>query len=505
MNTQHPHPDIDTACQNAATAFAALAQLAPDARASILDAIAAALDARRDEILTTCSEETALTIDELTPEFARTTGTLRMFATLVSDGSWVRAAIDTPSTSPIGPNHDLRSLLTPLGPVAVFGSSNFPLAYGVCGGDTASALAAGCPVIVKEHPSHPRTGRLLHETAHQAIEMRQLPDDPLGYVRNENPKDHSVAQDLVQHEHIAAVGFTGSIPGGLAIERLARGRERPIPVFAEMGSVNPVIITARAIASGGDRIVSEVSASILARFGQQCTCPGIVLVDGYVGHNSPEGEALIERLAKRIDAEPPRDMLAPWVRDAYLSQLKLAMSLPGARLVAGSLDPSGLRGARSSLVVVGEEAWRLGLLGNEIFGPGVIVVTGVFLDYVEELGDFNPPPPSLTISVWCDPDVVEDRRILKMLWPSALSRFGRIIVNGVPTGVRVATSTVHGGPFPATNRPDTTAVGPRAIERWCRPICFQNCPDALLPPELQNANPRNLWRTVNGELSRAGL
>ena len=547
---QHPmppplsNPIISTACQNAAAAFTALSTLAPTARANILDAIAAALDTHRENILHTCAEETALTIEELTPEFARMTGTLRMFATLIRDGSWVRAAIDTPispsgphpapnrnpnlSSPPlIGPNHDLRSLLIPLGPVAVFGSSNFPLAYGVCGGDTASALAAGCPVIIKEHPAHPITGRLLSSIALTAIkdaiqnprghagatEAAPQPPTPtlLQYIHNESPTDFSIAQQLIQHPAITAVGFTGSTTGGLALHNIARSRHYPIPVFAEMGSLNSVFVCPGAFARRSESIADELAASVLARVGQQCTKPGIVYLPG-----ANEHIAFYRMMCERLLAPTPRRMLARSVADNYYRRLDIVAASDGIKSSTPLPSPTQ-RDAMLGVPVVfsssdiAMENWRETL--EETFGPAIIIAKSDGSAQFQLDG-------RLTTSIYADPDDIDGSFVHHdhsgqagyaewgefAEWTArVLSRPGRITFNGPPTGVRVATSTVHGGPFPATNRPDTTAVGPRAIERWCRPICFQNCPDALLPAPLQNANPLNICRTVNGELTRAAL
>ncbi len=538
---QHPmppplsNPIISTACQNAAAAFATFSTLAPTARANILDAIAAALDTQRDTILHTCSEETALTIDELTPEFARMTGTLRMFATLIRDGSWVRAAIDTAvplsgpnpapnrnpnlSSSPIGPNHDLRSLLIPLGPVAVFGSSNFPLAYGVCGGDTASALAAGCPVIVKEHPAHPITGRLLAHIAQQAI--MHAPNEPdaqarilittneprasasgttnitalahlLQYIHNEAPTDFSIAQQLVQHDDIKAVGFTGSIPGGLAIEKLARERDVPIPVFAEMGSMNIAVILPGAMQRDPYGLAMSLADSVLMRCGQQCTKPGAILHS-----NGPGANAFVSHLKDRFQTSPSRRMLAEWIARSYHKKVMDAMTR-GVYTLAMYDRAQPLPSAGSPILTETSAAswFDRPELREEIFGPTTMLVV------LKNFSDLSrlPEQGSLAFSIWFDPENSHDVQLATTLLHQCPTA-GRITFNGPPTGVRVATSTVHGGPFPATNRPDTTAVGPRAIERWCRPLCFQNCPDALLPSELQNANPRAIWRTINGALT----
>lgn len=474
----------------------------PSERSAKLRSAADALEAQRDAILAVAARETALTRDELSPEFQRTVGTLRMFARLVEDGSWVRAVIDTRSPDAIGPGHDVRSMLTCLdGPVAVFGASNFPLAYGVCGGDTASALAAGCPVVVKEHPAHPETGRLLARIVESAIGPGFV-----GYIENTDPADTSAAEFLVgpRTRLVRAVGFTGSLRGGAAIGKLASEPPRPIPVFAEMGSVNPVVVTRKAAERRGQQIADEIADSLLVRFGQQCTCPGMVLVPP-----SDEGDALVERLVSRVNAAAGRDMLAPWIRDSYLRRLEEVAACRGVREIARGATAPGPRGAHAALFCVdsvfqdGEPTFYVfdqAAARDEIFGPAAIVVR----HFPEEMSDLNIGG-SLTASIYLEPDddPFDDTSEFaggRSSWAARMA--GRVVFNGPPTGVRVAAGMVHGGPWPATNRPDTTAVGPLAIERWCRPVCFQNCPDELLPPELRDANPLGILRMVDGVMTR---
>jgi NADP-dependent aldehyde dehydrogenase len=466
--------EIEKACTAAKTSFGWLTE-SRERRAAMLEAIASALEGRRGDILNTTSEETALTIDELTPEFARMVGTLRMFAGVVREGSWVRAAIDLPQANKndaIGPNHDVRKMLMPLGPVAVFGASNFPLAYGVCGGDTASALAAGCPVVVKEHPAHPKTGRLIHEVATRAMTGAA---SALAYILNEDLKDLSIAQQIVQHPSIQAVGFTGSKRAGMALDGLARQREYPIPVYAEMGSCNPVYVTALAAQRHGEAIANQIADSILTRHGQQCTKAGLVFVEnlGLVGDD------LRDRLSTRFSTAMGREMLAPWVRDSYNARLTECEAVSGVSRLARGSEREGSRGA--SPVLLGAElgTWQSShSLQEEIFGPATILIDTP----VGRLDVYQGMPGHLVCSWYMEPeDYTRGGRYVELVRQVA----GRIVFNGVPTGVRVASGMVHGGPFPATNRPDTTAVGPLAIERWCRPVSFQNCPPHLLPQELQ--------------------
>ncbi|MGD9690362.1 MAG: aldehyde dehydrogenase family protein [Phycisphaerales bacterium] len=448
--------------------------------AQALDALAGALEARRADILRISADETALLEAELAPEFARMTGTLRMFAGVVRAGTWRRAAHDPPASPPalaVGPNFDLRSELVPLGPVAVFGASNFPLAYGVCGGDTASALAAGCPVVIKEHPAHPRTGRLIARIAGAAVETAGLPGGVFGYVLHENPSDFSVAERLVRHPAIRAVGFTGSERGGMALDRLARertdahGRPDPIPVFAEMGSANPVFITPGAMATSADAIADMLASSILLRHGQQCTCPGLVFVV-----DDAASDVFMARLRERFAAAPGREMLTPWIAHHYHEGIS---AIEDAERVHLEHVPTGMNPPRVSSAMLWsttlEEYSAHHRLHGEVFGPSVVVV---------RLADWGaqadaPLRGSLTLSVFADADDPADLGRARDLAARHAHGAGRIILNGVPTGVRACEAMVHGGPFPATNRPDTTAVGPRAMERWCRPVCWQNWPEAL--------------------------
>lgn len=454
------------------------------ARPRMLEAIAGELEAARSEIIALASTESALTAEELAPEFARMVGTLRMFAEVTRTSAW-RRPVENPKVREgeapsIGPNHALRSILMPLGPVAVFGASNFPLAYGVCGGDTASALAAGCPVVVKEHPAHPRTGRLIVKIARHAIVAAGGEEGLLGYVVNMDPRDFEPARKLVSDPVIQAVGFTGSRRGGLALEDIARARPDRIPVFAEMGSANPVVVTPRAMQERGAQIGTMLAESILMRHGQQCTCPGILVVPDAGG----EGKLLVDAMAARFDAAAgsPRDMLAPWVRDAYVERVQACLGLGEVKLRAGRAEKIGMRGAYAALLETTSPrfAWHAEL-HEEIFGPGAVVVdVEASQDAFAEVVGALSLPASLTMSVFYLEDEPADVMLARDLAWRALRLSGRVIFNGVPTGVRVAEAMVHGGPFASSNRPDTTAVGPRAMERWCRPVCWQGAvPEGL--------------------------
>jgi NADP-dependent aldehyde dehydrogenase len=336
---------------------------------------------------------------------------------------------------------------------------------------------------VKEHPAHPRTGRLILARAHEGIRRSGVDEAILGYVANTDPADFKPAQELVKHETIKAVGFTGSRRGGLALEDLARSRPDRIPVFAEMGSANPVIVTPTALQVRGESIAQQIADSVLARFGQQCTCPGIIVVPDASG----AGKTFTEALAARLDAAPEREMLAPWIRDAYVKRMVETAAVPDVRVVAGRADAMSFsaRGARAGALLTTADrfAWHAELR-EEIFGPGILIV-----NTPPDLIGTLPLPSTLTLSLFFDDRSDEDLALTQQLLETYSPLAGRIIFNGVPTGVRVAEAMVHGGPFPATNRPETTAVGPRAIERWCRPVCWQNAPPELLPVDLQDDRP----------------
>lgn len=470
-----------------------------------LSAIIAGLSARgvRDEVLAVASQESALHIDELAPEFDRMVSTLAMFADLARGGSWCRPAISRAADLPvIGPPHDVRSTLAPLGPVVVFGASNFPLAYGTLGGDTASALCAGCPVIIKEHPAQPRTGRLLARLARAAFIDAGLPADMLQYVPNEDERDLGVARALVRHPRVAAIGFTGSRAGGLALDALARERpDGPIPVFAEMGSRNVVVVCPNAARSRGDAIGQELARSLLLRWGQQCTCMGVLLVLG--------GEEDFERIAAPIraaitDAEPRR-MLSRRVHETYLARMEELRQL-GER-TGGHLDftitPSATA-TTTPAAIIRTDPNTLATGGpavfDEVFGPLTLAAhipadmpgrdaERVITDLRRVLrGEPETHAPGLLVaSLYADTDDLAAGGVGVPAARELAGIAGRVAFNSPPTGVRVAPGMVHAGPFPATNAPASTAVGPRAVERWCRAICLQNTPENLLPSVLRGS------------------
>ncbi len=493
-----------------------VAGLSPEDAHAALSAIVAGLSARgvRDEVLATASAESALTIDELAPEFDRMLATLAMFADLARGGEWCRPAISAAppeaSTSPrpvIGPPHDVRAMLVPLGPVVVFGASNFPLAYGTLGGDTASALCVGCPVIIKEHPAQPRTGRLLARLARAAFIDAGLPADLLQYVANEDERDLSVARALVQHPRIAAVGFTGSRTGGLALDALARERPAgPIPVFAEMGSRNIVVVCPHAASARGEAIGRELATSLLLRHGQQCTCMGVLLVLG----DDDAYERVVGPIRAAVASAHARRMLSRRVHDAYIARLNALVRLgPEVRATVAPHDAGDIAsGTKSPAAIIETDTDVLSTFGDvvfdEVFGPAALSahipasipgrsVATVLADLSGVLRGLNADRPAgvLVASVYADDHDFADANSAESLGVGVareLARVaGRVAFNSPTTGVRVAEGMVHAGPFPATNAPGFSAVGPRAVERWCRAICLQNTPENLLPAVLRGS------------------
>lgn len=467
----------------AAATFERYSELGGEDRARLLEAIASSLERSGGAVIARASAETGLGAERLAMEFARTTGTLRMFARLVRTEAWRRPAVDRPAPGAAPgtiPGHDVRSALLPLGPVAVFGASNFPLAYGVAGGDTASALAAGCPVIVKGHPAHPGTGEIMARAVVHGVSEAGADPGVFAFLHSGGESEMEVGGALVMHPEVRAVGFTGSFGGGMALVRLAATRREPIPVFAEMGSANPVLILPDAKRTRCEAIGEMLAASVLNSSGQQCTCPGLIFC---------VGQTRVERvLRERLEAQAANVMLSRRVRAGYHARVRACLGIGGV-----GCTPTLAAWARSEVVEHGPVTAPAGVLDvsfeafaehetlrEEVFGPSVLVIR---CDQEAELeAACAHVLGSLTVTIHAeDPSAELTRRVVR----AARAKAGRVIWNGVPTGVRVVEGMVHGGPYPATNRPDTTAVGVRAIERWMRPVCFQNAPSAMLPIALR--------------------
>lgn len=514
--------DVEEACRVAWRAFHAMQHRPADDRAAFLDLAGAKIEGLGDDLVAWACAETGLTPTRIRAERDRTTFTLRLFAQAVREGSWVRAAIDLgePSRKPM-PRPDLRRMLRPLGPVAVFGAGNFPLAYSAAGGDAASALASGCPVIVKGHPGHPGTGELVARAVCEAAAEIGLDPGIYGYLQAGGAREMEIGAALVRNPCVRAVGFTGSLEGGMAIAKIASERPDPIPVFAEMGSTNPVFLLRHALQSQGDAIAEKLASSITGSNGQMCTCPGLILAI-----QDEHTDAFVRRLATLMDHTPPQPMLNRRTLDTLLRRLGEVARVKGVELRAGQASIGAGRAAGTGgMAIVGAGAGGVGAgsgmaggaiasgaalyrttlatfraertLHKECFGPVAIVV--VCQNEQEMLEGASLIQGALTGSIFAG---AMDASLAARVQVVLEQRVGRLIYNGVPTGVEVCHAMTHGGPFPATNQAHTTAVGPLAIERWCRPVTYQNVPEQHLPRELRNENPMRIERTVNGVATR---
>jgi len=473
----------------AATAAFATYKTSPgDVRAGFLRAIATAIENLGDELLQTASAESHLPLARLTGERGRTVGQLRQFADLVADGYWAEATIDTalPDRQPL-PRPDLRRLLLPIGPVVVFGASNFPLAFSTAGGDTASALAAGCPVVVKGHPAHPGTGELVARAVTRAVARVGLPAGVFSFVLGEG---NEFGGALVSDPRIKAVGFTGSRAGGLALVDLARKRREPIPVYAEMSSVNPVVVLPGALAAGDPAALAQAFvASLTLGSGQFCTNPGLAFVPA-----GEAGDAFVAAAGRAVGEAAGQRMLTEGIAAAYERGVAGLAAADGVEQVATGTPGEGA-GAPAPALSVASWGSAGELAEQEVFGSSGVIVR--WDDTDELLGMLGGLEGQRTATVHYDGADVDDAR---RLLPVLEDRAGRILFNGWPTGVEVGHAMVHGGPFPATSDSRTTSVGSLAIERWQRPVCYQDVPAELLPDALADANPWALTRRVDGVL-----
>jgi NADP-dependent aldehyde dehydrogenase len=485
--------EIDQACRRAADAFEVLRATPATARAALLRGIAAGLEAGAPEIIDRAHRESALPLARLQGEMGRTCGQLRLFASVTEEGSWVDARIDTadPGRQPL-PKPDVRSMRRPLGPVVVFGASNFPLAFSVAGGDTAAALAAGNPVIAKAHPAHPGTCERVGRVLADAVRAAGLPEGTFTLLFDEG---HAVGQALVRHPLVAAVAFTGSRAGGEALMRLAAGRPHPIPVYAEMGSVNPVLILPGALHARGPAIAAGLHASFTLGVGQFCTNPGVVLVE-----EGEAGDAFLANLTGRTAETAAGALLTLGICHAYGTGQERLAALGAERLAQG-LEGSTATACRAAVwQVTAAQALAEPRLLEEVFGPSTLAVRYRGGEELERL--LRELEGNLTASVYAEPD--ELRGIASLL--SLLeTKAGRLLINQFPTGVEVCHAMVHGGPFPATSDGRSTSVGTRALERFTRFVAWQGFPQEALPPELQDTNPLRLWRLVDGAWSRVSL
>lgn len=476
--------EVNRAVELAGEAFPAYSALSGKARGAFLRAIGEEIEKIADDIAVRGPQETGLPEARLRGETARTTGQLRLFATLIEEGSWVDARIEPaqPDRQPL-PKPDLRSMHRPLGPVAVFCASNFPLAFSVAGGDTAAALAAGCPVVVIAHQSHPGVAELVGAAIMRAAISANMPEGVFSLLYGGG---RTVGISVVQHPVIQAVGFTGSRGGGAALMAAAANREQPIPVYAEMSSVNPVVILPGALERGEVALAEAFFNSLTLGVGQFCTNPGLVFL--------PEGKGFgfIEKLRELVAASTPGTMLNATICQAYADTVEAISSVEGVQTIARATAGPG-QGAPAIFSVSLRRFLEDDLLRGEMFGPGTLLVRGS----VEEIEAAIPElEGQLTATIHA---TAEELAAHASLVAALESRAGRLIFNGFPTGVEVCHSMVHGGPFPATSDGRSTSVGTMSIHRFTRAVAWQGFPDSCLPAELQEANPLGIRRFVDGQ------
>ena len=475
------------AVAKAAAAFPIYRKSSSADRATFLRTIAEQIEARGDELAERGPLETGLPKGRIRMETGRTCGQLRLFASVAEDGSWVDARIDhaDPDRQPI-PKPDVRSMLQGLGPVAVFCASNFPLAFSVAGGDTASALAAGCPVIVKAHHSHPGTAEIVGQAVQAAAQKCGLPDGVFSLLYGGG---RTVGAALVRHPSIRAVGFTGSLAGGRALMDLAAARPEPIPVYAEMGSLNPVFILPGAMAERGQAIAEGLSGSVTLGVGQFCTSPGLV-----VAANDDDTAQFVTTLAEKQQEAAPGVMLNSSIHDAYESSVTQLQEHKAVKALATPAKQKGCLADPALFEVAATDFIGDTTLSSEVFGPSTTVVKhgseAELLDLAKSLEGH------LTGTVHgTEADLVANRDLIDVLE----TKVGRLIFNGYPTGVEVCQAMVHGGPYPATADGRSTSVGTQAIYRFARPIDYQGFPQSQLPPELQDANPLGIAQMIDGK------
>jgi NADP-dependent aldehyde dehydrogenase len=480
---------VDTIARWAEGAAHELQSRGREFRAQLLDAMAAAVLESRDELVATADAETGLGIARLTGESGRSAFQFELFAEAVREGSFVEAAIDHAGDTPLGPGPDVRRMLVSIGPVAVFGSSNFPFAFSVLGGDVASAIAAGSPVVVKAHGSHPLTSKLSYEVLQRAADAVGAPRGTFGIVYGQE-----AGVELVKHPAIKAAGFTGSLGAASALQKAIDTRPDPIPFFGELSSINPLVVSPGAAAARGDEIASGLFTSYTGSAGQLCTKPGIAFVPA-----DATGQSIVDALADLTRVAPAQVLLNGRIRGSF-DDIEGRLTAAGASEIARGVDapadaPEGFSVAPTLLETQASTLDES--IAEECFGPLIVVARYSSLDEVREA--FGRIPQSLTATLHVE-DAESD--VVASLTPTLSANAGRVVFNGYPTGVRVTWAQQHGGPWPSTNS-QHTSVGVTAVRRFLRPIAWQNAPEAALPEELRDGY-TGIPRRVDGVLHLAG-
>lgn len=493
ISSETETPDLDGIMERARDAFSVYSQVGGSRRAALLESIAGELETDRPRLVAAARAESHLPEARLQGELSRTISQLRMFAALIGEGSWVEATIDTPDMAPAPGRPDLRKMLMPAGPVVIFGASNFPFAFSTAGGDTASALAAGASVVIKGHPAHPETSLLVFAAMERAVRNTCMPS---GTVQHVAAPGNAIGKKLVQHRLTAGVGFTGSFSGGRALMDYAAEREIPVPVFAEMSSVNPVVFYPGALAINSEAMAKQFAGSVTLGAGQFCTNPGLLL-----GINGREWKHFIGSLATEMTAVLPQPMLHAGIYKAYEQEWQSMLAQPGVKVLARSQKiPAGDEAGPLLATVNGKDFINSSVLKHEVFGPFTLAVD---CENAAELQKaLQQLSGQLTTTIMATP---EDIKNYPDLVKSQYKMAGRILVNNAPTGVEVCASMVHGGPYPATSDARFTSVGTAAIKRWVRPVCMQNFFPEMLPEELQDSNPLRILRLLNNNYTRESV
>jgi NADP-dependent aldehyde dehydrogenase len=483
---------LDEACRLAWEAFDSYRETAPDVRATFLETIAQNILELGDALVERVMAESGLPRPRVEGERGRTMGQLRLFAQVVRDGRYLNARIDPamPERKPL-PRSDIRMRMIPLGPVAVFGASNFPLAFSVAGGDTASALAAGCPVVAKAHPAHPGTSEMVGRAIRDAVEASGLPEGVFSLIFDSG---YEIGQALVADPRIKAVGFTGSRRGGVALMKIAAERPEPIPVYAEMSSINPVILFRGALEERGPQIAQAFVSSLMMGAGQFCTSPGLIIAE--------EGEGLdrfTSAAAEALQEAAAGTMLTPGIHQAYCSGVEALAAHPRVDTVARGKAGHNYQGQAGLFSTTSDAFMEDEHLREEVFGSSSLIVRCADEPAVATVLESLEGQLTAALHI-----AESDQQDARKLLPVLERKVGRILVNGFGTGVEVAPAMVHGGPYPSTSDGRSTSVGTMAIDRFLRPVAYQDLPDALLPEELRDSNPRGIDRLVDGKPVLAG-
>jgi NADP-dependent aldehyde dehydrogenase len=490
MFTDATSEEINTAMSAAWQAFHQYRKLPLKSRADFMRAIGDELKNHEDDLVRSAMKETNLPEARLKGELARTIFQLNQYGEAAEKGEWLEARIDTAARDKNPPKLDIRKMLVPLGPVVVFGASNFPFAYSTAGGDTACAFAAGCPVIVKAHPAHAETSEKVAGAILKAADKCNMPKGIFAHIHGVSIE---VGKALVMHEYAKAVGFTGSLAGGKQLFDWGNQRKVPIPVFSEMGSINPVFLLTEKLKQSSEEVAKAYAGSITLGVGQFCTNPGLI-----IGIESEELQNFIKILGNEIEKVAPAKMLHPGIAKAFDEKRNRALHQNNVTTVSVSATPKNENeGTPTIATATGEVFLSNPVLHQEVFGPYSLVIACKDMKEMVDVAKHLEGQLTCTLMA-TEKDIISNDELIE----AVKNICGRFILNGVPTGVEVCLSMQHGGPFPATTDSRFTSVGADGIKRFARPIAFQNWENQLLPDELKNENPLHIWRTVNNELTK---